>query len=339
MNYGYFVVSLDEDIAVDRKMTPEQDQALISDLRTIELSDQTLFTEAVAEGGIAGWSYYFPYLQLFGRSSKRERLLFETFEGSIAVYRVKERRGKPANLSLLVPPFPWNETLARRALERSAAYNADRRGRISRVSESDLTAVARLGLDLRFNMDEFVYDRHAVDQAVGKDFARLRRNVNRFINDETELRAYGPDDAEACEQLLDGWQKRMTERAIQIGPFRRYARLCLRSAQDFGELLSGHVIEIDGKIAAFSFGGPINSETGSVFVTVSDHDHAGIAYRQRMELLRAFPDLAYFNDGADSGRPGMAMMKNVFRPIAKSCVCSARTVSNSGSLRREARKK
>lgn len=327
-------MSFVEDIAPDRKSAPEQDQALISGLRTIEVSDQALFTEAVAESGIAGWSYYFPYLMLFGKASRRERLLFETFEGSIAVYRLKQRRDRPANLSLLVPPFPWNETLARRALERSSAFNADRRGRISRVSESELTAVARLGLDLRFNMDEFIYDRHAVDEAKGKDFARLRRNVNRYVNDETQLRSFGPEDTEACEELLDRWQSRMAERGIQIGPFKRYARLCLRKAQDFGDLLCGQVIEVDGTIAAFSFGGPINADTGSLFVTVSDHEHAGIAYRQRMELLRAFPNLAYFNDGPDSGRSGMAMMKNVFRPIAKSCVCSARTVRKTRSSRR-----
>ena len=319
------MVSRVEDIADERKTASQQDQGLISDLRTIEPSDQALFTEAVTENGIAGWSYYFPYLQLFGNASKRERLLFETLDGSICVYRLRERRGKPANLGLLMPPFPWNEALARRALDRSSAFNSDRRGRISRVSERDLAPVARLGLDLRFNMDEFIYDRHAVDEAKGKDFARLRRNVNRFVNDDTLLRSYSAEDADTCERLLDQWQEGMAERGIQIGPFKRYARLCLRNAQTFGDQLLGQVIEVDGKIAAFSFGGPINSETGSVFVTISDHEHAGIAYRQRLELLRAFPNLLYFNDGADSGRPGMAMMKNVFRPVTMNCLYSART--------------
>ncbi len=298
--------------------------ALVADLRPISLEDRRVFTEAVAVEPVPGWSYYFPYLQLFGNASENERLLYETSDGSIAVYRLRTRRSR-RTLSLLVPPFPWNERLLRRGLERSAAVNRDGLGRIARVSEDIAARVARLGLDLRFNMDEYIYDRAAVVAAEGKPFSGLRRKLGQTRNADTRTRRFTADDVPACEALLYRWYAGLRGRGIRIGPYRRYARSCLRNADAFDDLLMGEVVDVDGAVAAFSFGGPIHDRVGSVFVTVSDHDHAGLAYLQRHSLMSAFAELDTFNDGTDSGRGGMKQMKQTFRPIRMHTVYSART--------------
>ncbi len=308
----------------DTEMENSQ-KSLIADLRTISVEDRDKFLRAVAAEPVVGRSYFFPYLQLFSQLSERERVLHETVEDSIAVYRQTNRRGKSA-LSLLLPPFPWNEKLLIRGLERTAAYNRDGRGRVSRISEDALARVARLGLEVRFNMDEYIYDQGQVAAATGSAYAMLRRKLSQTQRIEgLTARDYTPADEAACLDLLSRWSKEMAQQGVKIGPYRRYARLCLKNARAFGDLLRSEVIEIKEKLAAFTFGGAIDHSTGCVFVTVSDKNFPGIAYLQRYNLITAFPDLAYFNDGPDSDRPGMAQMKRTFRPVRMHAVYSART--------------
>lgn len=301
-----------------------RESALIADLKPIALEDRALFTAAVAAEPVTGWSYFFPYLQLLGSASARERLLYETYDGSVAVYRLKIRRDRNL-LALLVPPFPWNEKLLRRGLERCAAFNRDGQGRIARVAESLAPRVARLGGVLRFNMDEYIYDRAAVVEASGKAFATLRRKLGQNEKSGTLVRPFAATDATACEALIDRWQAGLAERGVKIGPYGRYARSCLRNAEAHAGLLKGDVIEVDGAVAAITFGGPIDGTSGSVMITISDHDHPGLAYLQRHNLLSGFPELETFNDASDSGRPGLRQMKRAFRPIRLHTVYSARS--------------
>jgi len=307
----------------DAKASAQTLPDALTGLRTIEHSDRALFTDAVAQLGHASWSHYFPYLQLFGQSSGKERLFMERVQDALVVYRYRVRQDR-AVLTLLMPPFPWNETALHWGLERCAAFNQDERGQIARVSEAEAAQVARLGLELRFNGEEYVYDRPAVAEMAGKRFATLRRKVSLLNRLEVQVRPYAPADEAAGKALLKRWLQGMKDRNIGIGPYKRYAKLCLEQCDAFGDMLYGEVTEVEGAMAAFTFGGPISATTGSVFVTVSDHAHPGLAYLQRVSLLRAFPDLPLFNDGTDTKRAGMAQMKNTFRPLRKATLLSAR---------------
>ena len=302
----------------------DANKALLVGLREITPQDQTLFNEAVAAANVTGWTYFFPYLQLHGSASPKERLLFEEADGSILLYRHKRRNGWPI-LSLLAPPFPWSEALMKRGMERSAAFNADGRGRIARVSEDQLAEVARLGYDIRHNMDEYIYDPALVLEASGKGFTTLRRKLAKLKRPEISLHPYSPKDAEACEALLDSWLETMGNRNVQIGPYRRYARKALHASEDFGDQLKGEIIVIDDKIAAFSFAGWTDETNGCLFITVSDHTYPGLAYLQRYSIMGQFDGITQFNDGTDAGRDGMKQMKRAFRPVRIHAVYSART--------------
>src|SRR4029078_7738049 len=65
-----------------------------------------------------------------------------------------------------------------------------------------------------------------------------------------------------------------------------------------------------------TFGGPITSRTGSIFVAIADHEFLGLGYLLRMRLMQKFPHLAQFNSSSDTGREGLAHVKSRFRPIA-----------------------
>jgi hypothetical protein len=110
-----------------------------------------------------------------------------------------------------------------------------------------------------------------------------------------------------------------------MGPYYHYAAGCLENYEFFPSgTIKGQVLEIAGSVKAFSFGGPIRSSHGSVFITISDHDMPGLAYLQRYHLLTSMPQLTYFNDSDDTGRPGLAQVKRAFRPVEMHGIYSAR---------------
>jgi hypothetical protein len=227
------------------------------------------------------------------------------------------KRDERLRLSLFVPPFPFHPDSLRHARDRMRDFNHDRTSRILRIQETEALAVAREGFTIDFRMSEFIYDRASVIALEGSAFQRLRRSISQYAKTPGIIvRDYTEEDQQACMDILKKWYDHLASTGVKIGPYSKYTRECLKSFGKFpGELLSGQVIEINGVIGAFSFGGPINKDYGSVFITVSDHDWPGLAYLQRHCLMALFPELSYFNDFTDSGRPGLAQVKRSFRPI------------------------
>ncbi|MFS4438920.1 phosphatidylglycerol lysyltransferase domain-containing protein [Paracoccaceae bacterium GXU_MW_L88] len=308
-------------------MAPE-DAAFQTDaldgLRPLTAEDQPRIAEAVAAAEVTGWSYFFPYMLFFSQLSGNEHALFEDAEGAMLVYRMNRRKGREM-LSLLVPPFPFSPAALAHAEARMAAFNEGGALRINRVPEEAAWMVGNEGFELRFNSDEYVYDREAVLPMAGKAFATLRRKVRYFDEAGAVVRPYTPEDREPCETLLEEWRALLKERGVKLGPYRSYARNCLANASGLGpEVIRGEVIEMDGKIAAFTFGGPIDPETTALFITISDHAFPGLAYYQRYKFIESTTHGRFFNDFADSGREGLAQMKRSFRPVKMHALLSAR---------------
>ncbi|WP_299907553.1 phosphatidylglycerol lysyltransferase domain-containing protein [uncultured Paracoccus sp.] len=245
-----------------------------------------------------------------------DRLVFETAGRAILVYRLS-RKPDGVRLSLLVPPFPFDAAALDHAGARMEAVNADRRQRILRVPDAAAWQVAREGFSLRFNTDEYIYDAEDVTRMSGSPYASLRRKIGRYRSTDLTARPYRQTDRPECEALLEAWQLGLKRRGISIGPYRAYTRLCLACADISPEVLRGEVIRVDGAVAAFTFGGPINAQMSSMFITVSDHAQPGLAYLQRQRFIAGDAgSTPLFNDFCDSKRPGMAQMKRSFRPVA-----------------------
>jgi hypothetical protein len=297
----------------------------LSDLARIEITDYELFAAAVEDSNIVSWSYYFPYLYFLGNLSGSRSLLYEKANDSILVYMLR-KRDEGLHLSLFVPPFPFHPNSLRHARDRMRDFNRGRTSRIARIQESEALAVAREGFSINFRMSEYIYNRASVIALEGSGFQRLRRSISQYINAHgTVVRDYTEEDQQVCAEILKKWYGNLTSTGVKIGPYFKYTRECLKNFGKFSEnLLSGQVIEVNGVIGAFSFGGPINKDYGSVFITVSDHDWPGLAYLQRHCLMARFPELLYFNDFTDSGRPGLAQMKRSFRPIKMHGLYAAR---------------
>lgn len=287
----------------------------LAGLSPIATPDFGRFRDAVDEAGVTGWSYYFPYLHFFSQLTGADRILHETVGGAIVIYRLTRRQGVD-RLSLLVPPFPFEPQALNHAAERMQAINGDTRQRILRVPEEAAWQLAREGFELRFNADEYVYDSAAVTDMSGRAYAGLRRKIGRYATMDVSVEPYSQSDRSECEALLENWRSGLAARGVKIGPYRSYTRQCLAGTEMPADILRGEVIRVEGQVAAFTFGGPINARMSSMFITVSDHAYPGLAYLQRHRFVAGDTSgTPLFNDFVDSKRSGIAQMKRSFRPV------------------------
>jgi len=125
-------------------------------------------------------------------------------------------------------------------------------------------------------------------------------------------------DVAPCLDLLRGWRRHLQDdRDIEVSGF-TYMRSCVEDALSFADgIIGGEVIAIDGRICAFSFGGRITPDYGSLYVAISDHGVTGLGYLQRHHLMMNLASgVRYFNDSSDVGRSGLADVKKSFNPVA-----------------------
>jgi hypothetical protein len=296
----------------------------LSGLAPIGLADSERFATAAEDAQVISWSHFFPYLYFAGRPEKDHRLLHEFVDGAALVYRLENRRGKP-RLSLLLAPFPFSLPALRQARDRMRAFNGPGEARIIRLQESEALPVARQGFEIYHHSDEYLYDGEAVARLHGAPFATVRRKIARYAGGSAVVRDYRAADEPACRALLDAWHADLGAVGVRVGPYYRYSRTCLGESNDFPSTrLIGQVIEVEGVIGAFTFGGCITTTHASIFITVADRQHPGLAYFQRKSLIDGLRNFRFFNDAHDSKRPGLAQMKRSFRPAAMHSLFGAR---------------
>jgi len=293
------------------------------DLLIIQADDGNRFQAAMDQCGIKSHHYYFPRL-LFGGQRGNRVLLFEEIEGSIVLYSLWQGVSR-LRLSLYVPPFPFSAAALGKAQQRMHDFNRGRASRIDFVQESDAPVIERHGFSTSLREREFIYDGAAVAGLEGSGFARVRRylaSVDKY--EGLMVREFTPADEAACMMLYLRFGTQLQAKGVRPKGYSTMVN-CLKGATGLpASRLRGEIFEIDGTIRAFSFGGPINSTHGCVFLTISDHEFPGLAYALRHQMVRNFPELAYFNDSTDNQRPGLAEMKQGFRPTEMHGILGAR---------------
>jgi len=296
----------------------------LADLAPIGVEDAHTIRAAAEDARVKSIVYYAPHLH-FAEQSKTRRLRWERHGGSILVYQI--RRDKAGSrMNLYFPPLPFDPAALRHAVQRMHDFNGDRSGRITFVEEGQVLQLAREGFALSLKWEEFIYDHKAVLALEGSGFKGLRQELSRALRvGQVETRPYTMADQSACIALTEAWRERLNSNAIKVGASYSYTLACLTAADRFPpSLLGGLVVEVDGEVRGFAFGGPITSTMGCYYIGITDPSIRGLAYLVSHRLMTAFPDLTYFNDSDDSGRPGLRAMKQQFRPVKMHALYSAK---------------
>jgi hypothetical protein len=285
----------------------------LADLASVEAKDSDAFLAAAEHARVKSWFYYFPRLHFYGQS-RGHRLHWERHAGSILVYQVSRPKAG-LQMNLYHPPFPFDPAALRHALQRMRDFNGDRSGRILFVQESEAPRIAREGLKISFKREEFILDRAAVMALEGPGFYRLRQELKSALKHGlVETRPYTAADQSTCLALVEAWRKRLIADGIKPAAYSMVA--CLAAAERFPpSLLKGLVVEVNGEVRGFAFSGPITPTMGCNYLRITDTSFRGLAYLLSYRLMAEFPDLIHFNDGSDSGRPGLRELKQRFRPV------------------------
>ena len=281
------------------------------------------FKEALAAGQQLAWGFYLPFMLSVNRSPRRA-LLWTMDEGSLCLFNLS--KDTPAHLDLYAPPFPANDRVLRRCLERADDHNGGRATRIYWIDEKDVVSVKDLGrFNIRIKEHEYIYSPRDLMDLSGGGYRTVRRNVNRVAElPDLAWRPYRQEDAPACLRLLQQWEvtQGLKYPALQGSS---YTRACLQLEPMLPNRdLYGEVIVIAGEIRAFAFGGEIRPGLGCFFVTKSDTTIQGLSYFARHHFLTGMTSCALVNDSSDGGSAGLQQLKQSLRPVRMHTVYKAK---------------
>jgi hypothetical protein len=286
-----------------------------ADLAPIEVEDADTFLAAAEHARAKAAVYYFPHL-LFSGKSKARALRWERHAGSILLYQVRRQKSDP-EMKLYCPPFPFDAAALRYAMQRMHDFNADPSSRIIFVPEDDALRVAREGFAITLRSEEFIFDRAAVVALEGARFGKVRQELSRCLrHGGVETRPYTAADQPACLALAEAWKERLVANGMKITSSYNVTVACLTDGHRLPpSLLTGLVVEINGKVCGFAFSGSMTSTMGCNYVCVTDLSLPGLTLLMRHRMMAMFPDLIHFNDADDAGRPELRSMKQRLNPV------------------------
>lgn len=287
----------------------------LAGLELLEYRDLERYRNAIRAGRQQGWGYYFPYLLAHDRPGTSAVLCAED-GGSLCIYLWGFRRGRP-HLDVYLTPLPMNGVVLGRCIERANEYNGNRSARVMRIDAGDAAAVGAVaGLTVRQRRLQYVYAPAGYGALHGKKFYTIRRNVAQVeALPGVEVVPYTAALADGCRDLLGRWRRHYRGTHASAGGTGTSKRAIELAGRLPDTVLRGEVVLLEGRVAAFAFGGEIRPGVASIFDTRSDNGVRGLAYFHRYRFLSTLGDYARVNDGSDTGRDGLRQFKDSFRPV------------------------
>ena len=188
---------------------------------------------------------------------------------------------------------------------------------VSPALEEELTG-SRLG-DFNFVKDrdyfDYVYQRQDLAELKGKHYQPKRNHVNKFKREYNFTTEPLTQQAVAeCLEFEASWcrvhgyeedENILNERQAMVYAFEHWERLGLR----------GLVIRVEGKVAAFTFGAPINHDTFGVHFEKADIRIDGAYSAVNQFFAASLPEeYVYLNREEDLGIPGLRQAKLSYQP-------------------------
>ena len=160
---------------------------------------------------------------------------------------------------------------------------------------------------------DYLYLRTDLATLAGKKFQPKRNHVNKFkrMYPDYEYTAITPDRIRECLELEAEWCKANNcDQHEGTGNERRALVYALHHFEELG--LTGGILHADGRIAAFTFGMPINQDTFGVHVEKADTRIEGAYAMINFEFANHIPEqYTYINREEDLGIEGLRIHSTV----------------------------
>ncbi|HEY8423929.1 MAG TPA: phosphatidylglycerol lysyltransferase domain-containing protein [Clostridia bacterium] len=187
---------------------------------------------------------------------------------------------------------------------------------IAQAEESVLDQIKDIeGYDLIKDRDfsDYIYLSKDLQELKGKKYHAKRNHLNKFINSyKYVFREYTESDYEQCIELYDLW---LSNSKSSPAAEKTALDLALKNYKALD--LKGGVIEIDGKIRAFSINSILpNKKAGNVLFEKADINYDGIfAAINNFSVKEFFKDIEYVNRQEDMGIEGLRKAKLSYHPV------------------------
>ena len=168
----------------------------------------------------------------------------------------------------------------------------------------------------RDNFD-YIYNSSDLAELPGKKYRNKRGHVSKFLRNYDgcwEYHAIDPEkDAQKLFELQQQWQRNKGEMSEDyLHEFRAIERGLLH----YRELgLRGGIIEVDGRVVAFTFGVPLTADTFDVLIEKADIEYKGACQMINQAFAqRECGEFAFVSREEDMGIEGLRRAKESYYP-------------------------
>ena len=230
--------------------------------------------------------------------------------------------------NMLLPPISPYKELSKEVVKKCIKLLKPA-SRIENISKGEIKILKDCGLKIYKNTDEYIYLAKDLAELKGNKFASHRASVNQFIkNQKYTYRRFDILDADECLDLYSKWAEQKKQKSsdsvyqqLLEDNFTAHKKAML-NYEALG--LIGRVVEIDGKIRAYTFGFELNDvgakqcsvPTYCVLFETADTAIKGLAqyiykiFAQELVGLKA----EFINAMDDSGMENLRKVKLSYHP-------------------------
>jgi hypothetical protein len=244
---------------------------------------------------------------------------FEIIEDSLCIFA-----NQKDSSFLYFPPLSdsWKPSVAQECFIKMNKINP-RTARIENIEQAQLNL---LGDQYKANVKshEYVYQKEDLVQFKGQAYKSQRHDIHHFQAREPNVfRPYEPEDLKACLDLYERWARNRYNKhedevyRQMLQENRIVHELALNDYKPLG--LVGYVVEIDQKIAAYSFGYSLNAQNFCVLLEITNIDVIGLSafIFNRVCADEVLREHALINTMDDFGLPYVAASKQAYHPFQK----------------------
>jgi len=188
--------------------------------------------------------------------------------------------------------------------------------RLSRVPESFAARhCSGLSGELDRNNFDYIYLAEDLISLRGKKYDGKRNRIRKFEkNYHYRYLKLSQEKQDGCRLLFENWlETKASSDGAMLSVWRHVIEEALLHFNELG--LTGGIIEIDERTAAFSIGEKLTSDTAVIHIEICDPAYEGLPQLINREFVkREWADYRFINREQDMGSPGLRCAKTSYHP-------------------------
>lgn len=241
----------------------------------------------------------------------------------------------PLGCFLYLPPLGENinPQVVEEAFRIMDNFNKNKEvSRIENIEQEEARFYKKLGYSICKKSEDYICKRTDLAGLRGNKFKHKRACCNYFVKHyDFQYRDFMPKHKKGCLELYDSWAKdRQADNPDHIYQcMMQDSRKSLKNALEGyqGLDLVGRLVEVDGKIKAFTFGFKLNQETFCILFEITDLSMKGLSQFIFSRFCSELEGYQFINIMDDSGLDNLKKVKLSYHPVKTAAAYIAKRVN------------